>query len=157
MTSNNRSRQLTRQHSKKRTPAKSPATEGAIFTKQTFKAFLITLAIGAGLILTLSLGAYFHPDPDSIIRPLALIAAALTAFFGGFTAGKLRGGAPAICGLINGILLTAVMLLLSLCFRAYSSGYSQLVSTLIHAAVPVLSFAGALLGTKKSIKTTRRR
>lgn len=157
MTSTDKRRQLTRQIPKKRTPSKSPAAEGAIFTKQTFTAFLITLAIGAGLILMLSLGAYFHPDPDSIIRPLALVAAALTAFFGGFTAGKLRGGAPAVCGLINGILLTALMLLLSLCFRAHSSGYSPLVSTLIHAAVPVLSFVGALLGTKKTSKNIRRR
>ncbi|MBR7099502.1 MAG: hypothetical protein IKC59_08805, partial [Clostridia bacterium] len=85
------------------------------------------------------------------------IAAALTAFFGGFTAGKLRGGAPAICGLINGILLTAWMLLLSLCFRAHSSGYSPLISTLLHTAVPVLSFAGAMVGTKKPSKNVRRR
>ncbi|MBR7098625.1 MAG: hypothetical protein IKC59_04350, partial [Clostridia bacterium] len=73
MTSTDKRRQLTRQNSKKRTPSKSSAADGAIFTKQTFVAFLITLAIGAGLILLLSLGAYFHPDPDSIIRPLALI------------------------------------------------------------------------------------
>ncbi len=131
-------------------------TSGAVFSKETLRAFLITLAIGGGTVLVASLGAYFHPDPDSIIHPLAYVAAALTAFFGGFTAGKLHGSAPAICGLVNGILLTATMLLLSFFFLSESSGYSALVSTLLHTAIPVLSVLGAVAGVRKKEAHIRR-
>lgn len=141
----------------RKNPQRNTESPNAIFTKNTFRAFLITLAIGGGLILVASLGAYFHPDPDSIIHPLAYVVAVLTAFFGGFTAGKLRGNAPAICGLVNGILLTCVMILLSFCFLSESSGYSALVSTLLHTAVPVLSVLGAMVGTRKKQKTYTRK
>ena len=158
MTSKSHTRQLTKHAApKRRTPPKNTEDRGAIFSKETLRAFLITLAIGGGLILVMSLGAYFHPDPDSIIRPLAYVAAALTAFFGGFTAGKLRGSAPVICGLVNGILLTCVMLLLSFFFLSESSGYSTLISALLHAAVLVLSFLGAIVGTRKTQKPIGRR
>ncbi len=158
MTSKNRSHLPSRRTPPQRKSSpKNTQPSGTIFSKETLRAFLITLAIGGGLILLMSLGAYFHPDPDSIIHPLAYVAAALTAFFGGFTAGKLRGNAPAICGLVNGILLTAVMLLLSFFFLSESSGYSALVSTLLHAAVPVLSVLGAMAGIKKPQRSSGRR
>lgn len=150
MTSKNRSHLPTRHTpSQRKSPSKAASSSHTVFSRETLRAFLITLAIGGGLILVMSLGAYFHPDPDSIIHPLAYVAAALTAFFGGFTAGKLRGNAPAICGLVNGILLTATMLLLSFFFLSESSGYSALVSTLLHTAIPVLSVLGAIAGVRK--------
>ena len=121
----------------------------AEFPKKALRAFLVTLAIGAGLILLASLGAYFMPDPDPMIRPLAYAAAALTALLGGFAAGKLHGSAPAVCGLVNGLLLLALMLLLSLFFRSHASGYPAWASALLHAAVLALSFAGALLGVRR--------
>lgn len=138
----------------RRTPPahrQSHASEGqsALFSRETWRAFLITLAIGAGAILLLSLAAYFYPDPDRIIHPLAYFAAALTAFLGGVIAKKRTGGAPALCGLINGMLLTGVMILLSFFFLSESSGYSALVSTLLHAAVLLLSVLGAIVGAQK--------
>ncbi len=158
MTSKNRSHLPTRHTpSQRKSPSKAASSSHTVFSKETLRAFLITLAIGGGLILVMSLGAYFHPDPDSIIHPLAYVAAALTAFFGGFTAGKLRGNAPAICGLVNGILLTAVMLLLSFFFLSESSGYSALISTLLHTAVPVLSVLGAVVGIKKPQRSMTRK
>ena len=159
MTSKSRSRQLKRHTppSSRKQSAQSPATQSAILSKDTLRAYLITLAIGGCLILLCSLGAYFHPDPASIIHPLAYVAAALTAFLGGWVAGKLRGNAPAVCGLANGILLTCTMLLLSFFFLSESSGYSALISTLLHAAIPVLSFLGALVGTRKKKTHTKRR
>ena len=131
---------------------------GAVFSRNTLRAYLYTLAIGFGSILILSLGVYFYSDPGTLVRPLGYVASALTAFFGGFIAGKLHGGAPAICGLVNGILLACTMLLLSFFFLSESSGYSPLISTVLHTAVPVLSFLGALAGVKqKSPATSKRR
>ena len=124
------------------------ASSASEFPKKALKAFLITIAVGAGLILLCSLIAYFMPDPDPMIHPLAYAAAALTALIGGIVAGKIHGSAPAICGLLNGLLLLALMLLLSLFFRSLASGYSAWISALLHAAVPLLSFAGAIIGVK---------
>lgn len=134
----------------RRSSTKESASSKSVFSEDTLRAYLYTLAIGAASILILSLGAYFHPDPDSIIRPLAYIAAGLTSFLGGMIAGRLRRGAPALCGLTNGILLTCTMILLSFFFTSESSNYSALISALLHAAVPLLSFLGALTGVKKS-------
>ena len=135
-------------------------TQNEIFSIETIRAFLITLAIGAGAILLLSLAAYFYPDPDRIILPLGLLAAALTSFFGGVIAKKRTGGAPALCGLINGMLLMGAMILLSFFCLPHSHGYSALISTLLHAAVLILSVLGAVAGTQKpkaAMRSRRRR
>jgi len=131
--------------------------QGALFSMETLRAFLITLAIGAGSILLLSLAAYFYPDPDRIIHPLAYFAVALTSFLGGVVAKKRTGGAPALCGLINGMLLMGLMILLSFFFLSESSGYSALMSTLLHAAILILSVLGAVAGSKKKKTPTARR
>ena len=118
--------------------------------KNVLRAFALTLCIGLGMILACSVVAYFLPDPLSAIPPLSYLAMGVTALAGGWIAGKLQGGAPLIVGLINGMLLIAAALIVSLFFRSLSSGYSAPFSALLHAAVPLLSFAGALIGTKRT-------
>ena len=127
------------------------------FPKKALKAFLITLAVGAGSLLLFSLGAYFFPDPDPLIRPLALLAAAITAFVGGIVAGKIHGNAPFVCGATNGLLLLALMILLSLPFHQLAAGYSAWISLLLHAAVLLLSVVGAVVGIQKRAPRRRRR
>ena len=122
----------------------------AQFPKKVLRSFLISVGIGAVLILLFSIGAYFLPDPDPMIHPFAYAAAGLTALIGGIVAGKIHGSAPAVCGLVNGSLLVALMLLLSLFFRSFSSGYSAWVAALLHAAVPLLSFLGAVIGVRRA-------
>ena len=142
------------------TTHRSPHTaqkQSALFSLETLRAFLITLAIGAGSILLLSLAAYFYPDPDRITLPLGLIAAALTSFLGGVVAKKRTGLAPALCGLVNGMLLMGLMILLSFFCLPHSHGYSALISTLLHAAVLILSVLGALAGSPKPKAATRSR
>ena len=85
------------------------------------------------------------------------VAVALTAFLGGVVAKKRTGGAPALCGLINGMLLMGVMILLSFFFLSESSSYSALISTLLHAAVLILSVLGALAGSPKPKSAMRSR
>ncbi len=118
--------------------------------KHTLRSFGITVAVGAGMILLSSLIAYFLPDPLSMILPLSYLAMALTALIGGFVAGKVHGGAPLIVGLLNGLLLTALVLIVSLFFRSMSNGYTAWFSALLHAAVLLLSFLGALVGAKRT-------
>ena len=117
--------------------------------KNVLRAFALTLCLGLGMILICSVVAYFLPDPLSAIRPLSYVAMGVTALAGGWIAGKLQGGAPLIVGLINGMLLTAAALIVSLFFRSLSNGYSAPLSALLHAAVPALSFVGALIGTRR--------
>ena len=120
------------------------------------KSLLITVAIGAALTLTASLVAYFYVDPDLLIRPLALLASALTALLGGFTAAKINRESALLCGFLNGGAFTCLAILLSLFFKAYASGYAAWISAILHAAFLLLSVLGACLGQKKAPKKRRR-
>ncbi len=124
----------------------------ALFLRHMGKSLLISLGIGLFWILAAALAAYFYSDPDSLILPLALLSAALTALCGGFAAVRIHGHSALLCGLCNGSLLTAAMILASLFFRSYAAGYSPLVSFLIHTAFIALSVVGAFAGLKKKKK-----
>jgi putative membrane protein (TIGR04086 family) len=137
-----RKRPSTRKRKKLSSPDQIP--------KHALRSFGLTVAIGMGMILLSSLVAYFMPDPLSMILPLSYLAMALTALIGGFVAGRLHGVAPLIVGLINGMLLTALVLVVSLFFRSASNGYTAWFSALLHAAVLLLSFLGAFVGTKRT-------
>lgn len=145
---------MTQAHAKKNTGA-TKAQDGS-FLQKAVRSFLRTLAVGAGLLLIASLAVYFLPDPDPAIQPVALILAPATAFIGGMISGRIHRSAPAVCGLTNGCLLLALMLLLSLFFRSMAVGYSVGVALLLHALIPVLSVMGALLGVRKKPKTKRK-
>ena len=121
----------------------------ALLPKHLLKSLGITLGVGLLLIISASLIAYFMPDPNALIMPLGLSAAGLTALVGGVIAVRIHGGGALISGLLNGTLLMAVMLLLSLCFVRNSSGYSAGISCLLHAGLILLSVAGGYLGNRK--------
>lgn len=122
-----------------------------------FKGTAITLGIGMALTVITSLIAYFSADPNLLIRPLGLTAAAMTALIGGFVTIRLHGHSALLCGLFNGGMLTCAMILASLFLKAYASGYSTLVSTLLHTALILFSVAGAFLGMSRPKKHTHRR
>ena len=126
----------------------SPATRG--LQNPILCAWLITLGIGVTLLLSGAILAYFQEDPNQWIVPFGYAAIALTAVSGGYAAGKLHGKAPFTAGLINGALLLAVMLPLSLCFGSLASGHSPLLSVLLHGAVLICSVLGATMGARKS-------
>lgn len=121
------------------------------------KSFLITLAVGAALLLIAAIWIYFMPDPSPVIRPVGIAVAALTALIGGVVTGKLHGSAPALCGLLNGALLSALMLLLSFFFRPLAAGYAAWISALLHAMIPLCSIAGAMMGVRKKPAPRRKR
>lgn len=124
-------------------------TSPSLLVKHLAKSLLFTLAAGVILIVIASLCAYFSPDPDAVITPLAIAAAALTAFIGGLIAVRIHGGGALICGLLNGSVFMTVMMLLSLCFARYASGYSAGISCLLHAGFVLLSVVGGYVGNKK--------
>lgn len=138
----------------RRPAAKKPPEEEspALWVKHLSRSMLVTLA--AALVLTLgsSLIAYFTPNPNALVRPLSFVAAALTALIGGFAAVRIHKHAALLCGLLNGSLATALMMLVSLFFTAHSSGYSAGISALLHAAFILFSVAGAFLGLPKGVK-----
>ena len=140
---------------------KSGAAEGSAFLKSTLGTLLLTLAVGGGLLLLSSLILVFTPDPLSLSLSAGLICASLTAFFGGFFATRIYHLPALGAGLINGILITALSLLLSLLFAknadCYATGYSAAVSALLHAGVVGLSIGGAFVGAREKTPAKRRR
>lgn len=125
----------------------------ALLFQNISKAVLITVGVGLLMVLSMALIAYFCPDPDSMTRPLGLAASALTALVGGFTAVRLHGHNALVCGLLSGSALTVLLLLISLFFTTYASGYSAGISCLLHTAFVLFSVAGAYLGLPRASKT----
>ena len=127
-----------------------------LWVKHIGKSLLISVCGGVILSLIASLIAYFSADPDSLTLPLGLVASALTALIGGFSAVRIHGHAALLCGLLNGAAMTALMMLVSLFFTSLSAGHSALISALLHTAFILLSVAGAYIGiSQKSQKPKR--
>lgn len=134
-------------HRRPKNSAKKEAASASLFSLR-LRSFFVTVLIAVGTILLASLGAYFTPDPDRFIALFSLFALALTAFLGGFFAGK-KQGVPALSGSINALLLIALMLLLSLFFRGGTPRYDTGVSILLYVAILPVSVLGALVGSQK--------
>ena len=132
---------------------KDTGAESSFFLKSTLGTFLLSLAVGGGVLLLSAFVLTFTPDPLSLALPAGILSAALAAFMGGYFATRLYHLSTLGAGLINGILLTALSLLFSLLFTknatCYATGYSALTSALLHAGVVGLSIGGAFLGGHK--------
>lgn len=146
---------------KKRKERKSNGDESSLFWKGLLGTFLLTLAVGGGVLLLSTLILTFVPDPLSFVLPTGLICAALTAFIGGFLATRVYHLPILSSGLTLGILLTALSLLFSLLFAKnaalYATGYSAAVSALLHVAVVGLAVGGAFLGAREKTPSKKRR
>lgn len=136
----------------RRATGERQADGSAQLSGKVLKSFLFTLALGIGLLLLASLAVYFLPNPSPVIRPLGIAIAALTALGGGFLSGRIHGQNPTLCGLCNGTLLLALLLLLSLFFRSLTAGYSLWLAAALHTMIPLLSILGAILGTHQKPK-----
>lgn len=141
---------------------KKPATRNSAGTsvrKRMLRSFFLSAGIGALLILAASLALSLTPDPGVYIRPAALVCCGVTFLCAGLTAGKAIPETPVSAGAVNGLLLSALMLALSLLFRGYGSAYPAWVVVLLHTAAILLSLLGAMLSgrARKSQKPRRRR
>ena len=130
-------------------------------TNGKWKAVLFTLAktvgIGILLILAASLGAYFTSDPDHFIRPFAISCAALTFLFGGMLAAKDTPDSPLAAGAANGLLLSALSLIVSLFFHKAAVGYPVWAAALLHAGMIMFALLGAYLAVLKKKNSRPRR
>ena len=131
----------------------------ALLVRHVAATLSITVALGGVLLVVCSLIAYMTPDPDALVKPLGVLCAAMTSFFGGIIAVRIhRHRAPLPAAMLNAILLSGLMLLLSLPLSSLSSGYSAPISLLLHAFVFLLSALGAILAARPSKpKKPRRR
>jgi hypothetical protein len=140
---------------------KSAGTQSSLFLKSTLGTLLLSLAVGGGMLLLSSFALTFTPDPLSLALPAGLLSAALASFMGGYFATRIYHLPALSAGLINGILLTALSLLLSLLFvknaYCYSTGYSAAVSALLHTSIVGLSIGGAFLGGRERMQRKRRK
>ena len=144
-------------HSKKAVPPHREEDSLRARLQSTAKSAGITLGIGALLLLAATLALYFSPDPNPLIRPLGLLAAALTALLGGMIAIRIHKTAPLPCGLLNGSAVMAIMMVLSLFLGNYASALSATLAALLHVAFLLLSVLGACIGRKRPKAPTRRR
>ena len=127
-----------------------------LWARHLGKSLMISIGIGAFLLMIAALIAYFSPDPNRLILPLGLVTAGLTAFFGGLVTVRIHGHSALMCGLLNGSLMTVLMLLVSLFFTSVGMGYAAWLSCLLHSAFLLLSVAGAYLGLKRN-RTPRKK
>lgn len=125
--------------------------------KSTAVALGLSAAVGAVLILIAAALANFTPDPGRMIRPFAICAAGLTYLFAGVIAAKLRPDAPLAAGTVNGLILSALALLLSLLFRKTATAFPAYVTALLHAGMILLSLLGAYLFVLKKKKQPRKK
>ena len=148
-----KSKHPTKKHATRRTAQDCDA----ISPSKVCKAMLLTVAVGIALLLPASLLAYFYKDPTSLIPVCGLGASALTAFFGGMIAGRIHRHSLLTVGLLNGILITLLMLVLSLFFQKQSSHYPGWASALLHASFLILSAFGALTTPAKKAGRKKRK
>ena len=118
-------------------------------------ALLTCIGVGLGLILIASLIAYFTPDPTLLIRPLSLLASAVTALIGGFWMARRHRQTALLCGLAVGCVNMAFMLMISLFFKAHAAGYPNWVSVLLHVGYLLCSVVGAYLGARPKKRKRR--
>lgn len=145
----------------KRLRKQEDGSEGALFLKSTLGTFLLTLALGGGLLLFCTFVLSLTPDPLSLSLPAGLFCSAVTAFMGGFFATRIYHLPALGAGLINGILITALSILFSFLFAknadCYATGYSAAVSAILHASAVGLSIGGAFVGALEKVSHKRRK
>ena len=118
-----------------------------------------SLPLSLGVFLTLALltalALYFIEDPTPVLRPVSCLVAALSAFAGGYTLCKKQGSSALLCGMINGCFFLCILLIVSLFFRAASSGDSPLVSTALHLGALLASILGGYAALPRAKRKRR--
>ena len=115
-----------------------------------------TIGIFLALIFLAALVLYFLDDPSPFVRPLAICASFVSAFCGGYLLCKKQGNAALLCGMVNGCFFLCILLLVSLFFRKYSSGYSPLLSAALHLGVLFASILGGYAGLPRQKRKKRK-
>lgn len=122
----------------------------SIAFKSSLSGLLTFICCGLILISIAAAIAYSNSDPDTLIAPLSLAALFPAAFAGGFTTVKRTGGAPLLCGVLCGGIITVFSIVASLILRsAISSGYELWQASILHGATVLFSVLGSFAGNAK--------
>ena len=118
--------------------------------KNISRGLLVELLIGILFFFCAAYVVYRSSDPDSNAVAGALAALYLTAIAGGFAVTKInRRGAP-VCGLINGVMLLAVLFCISFFVEPFPyETFSGGIKAILHFLVIPASLAGAFLAVKR--------
>ena len=145
---------MKRDQARKKSKGENEASMAGLFANLRYS-LPATLGIFLGLNLIASLGLYFLKDPTPYLKPLSYLVSAITAFFGGWFLCKKQKNSALFCGLINGSLFLCLLLLISLFFRPYATGYGPLLSAALHLGFLALSVLGGYMGLPRAKKKTR--
>ena len=149
---------FSRKRTRRAQPSRPEAEDSPGFLMQNVaKSLFLTVLIALGLLLLLSLGLYFSPNPTPLIAPIGIAAACISATVGGMIAAKMHKHSALLCGLLNGCDMSALMLLASLFFRSHASGYPAWLSALLHVAFFACSVFGGYLGSRTATRKKRKR
>lgn len=145
-----------RHHAATDTGGYSPATvlKSAIF------AFPVAILIGLLLLLLSTVLLLSTKDPNRYHAAVGALVASAVALLAGLIATRLnRRRLPLLCGLAEGAILLLVLLLLSALLPIKVHIFSGALNVGLHATLPLLAVAGAMLGARKraSSKPYRKR
>ncbi len=121
-------------------------------------AFFAMALLSIGLLFLTAFLLTRSEDPAAHIRVFGLALPALSAFFGGFVAGKREKNMGALCGLVTGVIFLLALLLLS--FFLGSGTMTFGVRIVCYTLLLLLSTLGGLAGStggKKRKSGHRRR
>ena len=143
--------------SKQKQKARAPQEEPSMASLFKHLTYSLPITVGIFLLLTaaVALALYFLSDPAPFLRPSACLVAALSAFVGGCVLCRKQGESALLCGLVNGSFFLCILLLVSLFFRAHTSGDSPLLSTALHLGVLLCSILGGYAGLPRQKRKKR--
>lgn len=108
------------------------------FLKHLGKSVGITLLVGSGLLLTVSLIISFTPDPLALTSHAGFCIGMICSFLCGRLTCRVNGGKWLLCGFLSEAALSAIYLILSLFFPSGTEPY-----WILRAVCLLLSMLGA--------------
>ena len=133
--------------------------DGAVFLiKKSLMGALVS--IGIMLVLSLSLAgvAYKNADPDALVGLFSFAALYISAFVAGIASAKLAGRDGVVSGALGGLMLVAILFVISVCLGdAYAGSSSWGATMALRASVVAISALGGFIGGKKSNTRKRKR
>lgn len=115
----------------------------------SLKAAGITIPISFILLLIMNFISYSNDDPYKLLSALAYTALFLSMFVCGVISEKFNSGNGLICGAVSGIILIAVMLLISV-FAGADGQFSVLHALLIYSGGIAVSAIGGFISERLS-------
>ena len=111
--------------------------------KNSVRGFLLTLPVCVLLIFLSALIALKSPDPDSLVRPLAVASLIISFLTCGFLSGKLNSRSTLLCSALSGGAFILLIMLLSLLL---GKNLCDNFSASQRAILYVGAFASSLMG-----------